>query len=81
MRQFYLTFQIHHTLCDELSWSHYRLIMKVNNERAREFYMEEALKSNWSVRQLARQINTFSYERLLDSNANYDVVNDTTKKK
>lgn len=75
-----MTFQIHHTLCDELSWSHYRLIMKVNNERAREFYMEEALKFNWSVRQLARQINTFSYERLLASNANYDVVKDTTKK-
>jgi predicted nuclease of restriction endonuclease-like (RecB) superfamily len=80
MRQFYLTFQIHHTLCDELSWSHYRLLIKVENEKARQFYMEEAVKSNWSVRQLARQINTFSYERLLASNANYDVVNDTTKK-
>ena len=43
MRQFYLCFQKRGTLCHELSWSHYRLIMKVNNERAREFYMEEAL--------------------------------------
>lgn len=80
MRQFYLCFQKRGTLCHELSWSHYRLIMKVENEKTRQFYMEEAVKSNWSVRQLARQINTFSYERLLASKANYDVVNDTTKK-
>ena len=80
MRQFYLSFQNRHTLCDELSWSHYRLIMKVENENARQFYIEETIKSNWSVRQLERQINTFSYERLLSSNGNYDVVLDTTKR-
>ena len=80
MRQFYLSFQNRHTLCDELSWSHYRLIMKVENENARQFYIEETIKSNWSVRQLERQINTFSYERLLSSNGNYEVVLDTTKK-
>lgn len=80
MRQFYLSFQNRHTLCDELSWSHYRLIMKVENENARQFYIEETIKSNWSVRQLERQINTFSYERLLSSNGNYDVVLDTTRK-
>lgn len=80
MRQLYLCFQKRGTLCHELSWSHYRLIMKVENEKAREFYVKEAVKSNWSTRQLERQINTFSYERLLASNANYDVINDTTKK-
>lgn len=80
MRQFYLSFQNRHTLCDELSWSHYRLIMKVENENARQFYIEEAIKANWSTRQLERQINTFSYERLLSSNGNYDVVLDTTKR-
>lgn len=80
MRKFYLTFQNRHTLCDQLSWSHYRLIMRVENENARQFYIEEAIKSNWSTRQLERQINTFSYERLLSSKGNYDVVLDTTKK-
>lgn len=80
MRQFYLNFQKRDTLCHELSWSHYRLIMKVKNVKARQFYIEETVKSNWSVRQLERQINTFSYERLLSSNGNYDVVLDTTKK-
>ena len=80
MRQFYLCFRKCDTLCHELSWSHYRLIIKVDNEKARQFYISEAVKSNWSVRQLERQINTFSYERLLASNGNYDVIEDTTKK-
>lgn len=41
--------------------------MKVENDNAREFYMEEAIKSKWSTRQLERQINFFFYERLLSS--------------
>ena len=80
MRQFYLCFKKRDALRLELSWTHYRLIMKVENEKARLFYVEEAIKSNWSTRQLSRQINTFSYERLLASKGNYDVVEDTTKK-
>lgn len=80
MRQFYLTFQNRYTLCSQLSWSHYRLLMRVEDERARQFYIEESVKSNWSVRQLERQINTFSYQRLLASRGNYDVVENTTKK-
>ena len=80
MRQFYLTFQNHHTLCDKLSWSHYRLLMRIEEDEARRFYIEESIKSNWSVRQLERQINTFSYQRLLASKGNHDVVDDTTKR-
>ena len=41
--------------------------MRVENENAREFYMQEAVKSQWSTRQLERQINSFFYERLLSS--------------
>ncbi len=59
MRQFYLTFPNGHALRDELSWTHYRLLMKVENGNAREFYMQEAVKAGWSTRQLERQINTF----------------------
>lgn len=44
MRQFYLTFPNGHALRDELSWTHYRLLMKVENDNAREFYMQEAIK-------------------------------------
>ena len=59
MRQFYLTFPNGHALRDELSWTHYRLLMRVENENARKFYMQEAVKSQWSTRQLERQINFF----------------------
>ncbi len=76
MRQFYRAFPIRHTLCDELSWSHYRLLMRIENENARKFYMEEAVKSSWSVRQLERQIGTFYYERLLASQDKESVKNE-----
>ena len=67
MRQFYLKFPNGYALRSELSWTHYRLLMRVENENAREFYMQEAVKSQWSTRQLERQINSFFYERLLSS--------------
>ena len=67
MRQFYLTFQNSYALRSELSWTHYRLLMRVENETARQFYMDECVKSAWSTRQLERQINSFFYERLLSS--------------
>ena len=67
MRQFYLTFPNGYALRSELSWTHYRLLMRVENDKAREFYMQEAVKSQWSTRQLERQINSFFYERLLSS--------------
>lgn len=67
MRQFYYTFPIQHTLCVELNWSHYRLLMRVQDEDARNFYTEEAAKSGWSVRQLQRQINTMYYQWMLAS--------------
>jgi predicted nuclease of restriction endonuclease-like (RecB) superfamily len=69
-RQFYLSFpasRIGHTLRDELSWSHYRLLMRVNNPDARRYYIEEAIAQNWSTRALERQINSFYYERIIAS--------------
>ena len=58
MRQFYLIFQKSYALRSELTWTHYRLLMRVENENARNFYIEECIKSNWSTRQLERQITT-----------------------
>ena len=67
MRQFYLSFPIGHALRGQLSWTHYRLLMRVEDKAARDFYLDECAKSNWSTRQLERQINTFFYQRLLAS--------------
>lgn len=67
MRQFYLIFPKSYALRSELSWTHYRLLMRVENDNARNFYMEECIKSNWSTRQLERQITTLFYERILSS--------------
>ena len=67
MRQFYSMFPNRHTLCADLSWSHYRLLMRIADEEARNFYTEECAKSAWSVRQLERQIHTMYYQRILAS--------------
>ncbi|MFZ5855918.1 MAG: PDDEXK nuclease domain-containing protein [Chloroflexota bacterium] len=69
-RQFYSTFpdeKILYTLCRELTWSHCRLIMRVENPKAREYYLKEASEQGWSVRVLERNIHTLYYERLLSS--------------
>jgi predicted nuclease of restriction endonuclease-like (RecB) superfamily len=76
MRQFYQTFPNSYALRSELSWTHYRLLMRVENEKARTFYMEEAVKAQWSTRQLERQINSFFYERLLSSQNKDAVANE-----
>jgi predicted nuclease of restriction endonuclease-like (RecB) superfamily len=67
MRQFYIAFQNGHALRDELSWTHYRSLLKVQNEEARLWYLNECIHENWSTRQLDRQINTLFYERMLAS--------------
>jgi predicted nuclease of restriction endonuclease-like (RecB) superfamily len=69
-RQFYLTYpeeQICYTLCSKLSWSHNRLIMRIDNLEARQYYLTEACQQNWSVRTLERNIKTLYYNRLLSS--------------
>ena len=65
MRLFHIAFPIRHALRDELSWTHYRLLLKVEKETARQFYLEEAIASKWSTRELERQISSLFYERLL----------------
>lgn len=79
MRQFYMKFQKRYTLCSELSWSHYRLLMRVEDEKARQFYTNECAKSSWSVRQLQRQINTMYYNRILASKDKKSVAQEIEK--
>ena len=77
MRQFYLTYQKQQipsvksekgqTLSDEfnLSWSHYLMLMRIDDPQERSFYEKEAIINNWSLRELKRQFNSALYERLV----------------
>lgn len=76
MRQFYTAFRNSHALRDQLSWTHYRMLLKIEDANAREFYLDECAKSNWSTRQLERQINSFYYQRLLSSQDKDSVRNE-----
>lgn len=64
MRQFYTYFPIRSALRSELSWTHYRSLLRVDNKRSRNFYMIETANNQWSTRELERQINSLLYERL-----------------
>lgn len=64
MRGFYLAFPIRDAVRRELSWTHYRTLLRVTSDKAREWYMQEAATQNWSARALDRQIGTLYFERL-----------------
>lgn len=69
-RQFYLTFtedDIRYPASSELSWTHYRVLMRVADPVARQWYAREAVSQTWSVAALDRQISTLYYQRLLSS--------------
>ena len=66
-RQFYLDFPILATAWRELSWSHFKMMLRVKDQDARTWYANEAATQGWSVRALDRQISTLFYERLLGS--------------
>lgn len=67
MRSFYQTFPIWNAVRTELSWTHYRALIRVENPQARAWCMQEAIEQNWSARALERQISVLYYERLLSS--------------
>lgn len=82
MREFYLNNSICQTLSGKLNWSHYCELLSISDKDKRSFYEKEAMNSNWSVRELKRQINTSLYERLLLSKGDInkqEVLNLATK--
>ncbi len=64
MRNFFLAYPKCDALRHELSWTHYRLLLRVDNPDARAFYEAEAVNARWSTRELERQINSLLFERL-----------------
>lgn len=81
MRLFYLKFPILSALRRELTWTHYKMLLRVENENARSYYIQEAAQQNWSVRALERQINSLYYERLLTSRNKAPVIEEMQEKK
>lgn len=67
-RKFYRIYPIANTVCSQLNWSQYKLLISIPDESKREYYQLEAVNNNWTKRQLERQINSQLYERLLLSN-------------
>lgn len=67
MRRFYLAYPNQDAVRPELSWTHYRKLIRIENPQARAWYVTECIENNWSIRALERQISNLYYERLLSS--------------
>ena len=80
MRAFYQAFPIRNALRSELSWTHYRLLLRVEDGPVRQWYMNESADQNWGSRALERQMGTLYYERLLASKDRKPVRREATAK-
>jgi predicted nuclease of restriction endonuclease-like (RecB) superfamily len=80
MRQFFSCFPIRSALRSELTWTHYKGLIRVENKAARAYYIREAADQNWSVRIMERQINSLYYERLLMSRDRKTVIEEMQEK-
>lgn len=76
-RQFYL-FSIRHTLCDELTWSHYRTLLSINNDKKIDYYLLISKQQNLSVRELRNRIKNNEYERLPEKTKFKIITNNTS---
>jgi predicted nuclease of restriction endonuclease-like (RecB) superfamily len=72
MRKFYLAFPILDTLRQELSWTHYRILSRIDSEERRSFYLNEVVQKNLSIRQLEREVRSLSFERLVNHLPNHE---------
>lgn len=80
MVRFYHAFQNVQTLSAQLSWSHYLLLIRVDDSGARQWYIDECIASNWSVRALEHQITTHYYECLTLSKEKLSVKQEADEK-
>lgn len=80
MKKFYTLVPNTNALRTQLTWTHYRSLLRVENKEAREWYIEESVKEHWSSRQLDRQISTMYYERLISSQDKSEVVAEANDK-
>ena len=76
IRQFYVTFPNRDAVRPELSWSHYRLLIRVESENVRLFYLNEAIEQHWSTRKLDRNISTQFFQRIIANQNSNELIND-----
>ena len=67
-RQFYRSFPIMNAVRSQFNWTHYRTLIRIEDQNKKELYIAETVKNNWSARQFERQVNSQLFERLLISN-------------
>ena len=82
MRWFYNVYPDYNMINNSLSWSHYVELITIKDDKKRNFYEKECINSNWSVRELQRQLDTSLFERLLlsDGKNNKKKVLELSKK-
>jgi len=73
-RKFYYLYPIAHTLCAQLNWSQYKLLISIEDKDKREYYLHESVNNCWTFRELERQVASSLYERLLMSNDKESVL-------
>lgn len=71
---FYQRYPIVHTLCAQLNWSQYKLLISIDDDNKREYYLHESVNNCWTFRELERQVNSSLYERLLMGNDKESVL-------
>lgn len=74
MRQFYRIYENWHAVRAELSWTHYRQLISIDDSSKRSFYEIECINNQWSTRELDRQINSLLFERLTLSKEKSEVL-------
>lgn len=81
MGKFYLAYPKNQTLSGKLSWSHYCTLLEISGKQKRLFFEKEPINSNWSVRELERQIDSSLFERLSLSRDKKEIIRGGVKKK
>jgi len=74
MRQFYIKYPNRETVSHKLSWSHYFELLKIDDDLAREFYLNQTIKENWTVRELKRQKKTGLFHRIAINKDNEKIL-------
>ena len=80
IRQFYLCFPIRDTVRPELSWSHYRLLIRIEKEDVRLFYIQEAIEQHWSTRKLDRNISSQYFQRILANQSSKELTTENSSR-